>query len=91
MHYRAPRRRICCLCGEEKAEINDDIENGKPHGFPFLVFMVDFIVLFNDEKYQKSARRALAVLLANLLRRARVSRANHAWQVRAAQVNGASQ
>ena len=43
-----------------------------------------FIVLFNDEKYQKSARRTHAVLLPNLVRRARVSRTSHAWQVRAA-------
>lgn len=28
-------------------------KNGKPHGFPFFVGMVDFIVLFNDEKYDK--------------------------------------
>ena len=43
-----------------------------------------FIVLFCEEKYQKSARRTHAVLLANLVRRARVSRTSHAWQVRAA-------
>ena len=43
------------------------------------------IVLFSDEKYQKSARRTRAVLLPNHWRRARVSRASHAWQVRAAQ------
>ena len=39
-----------------------------------------------DEVYQKSARRTRAVLLPNHWRRARVSRASHAWQVRA--VNG---
>ena len=43
-----------------------------------------FAVLFCEEKYQKSARRTHAVLLANLVRRARVSRTSHAWQVRAA-------
>ena len=43
-----------------------------------------FIVLFRDEKYQKSARRTRAVLLPNHWRRARVSRASHAWRVRAA-------
>ena len=43
-----------------------------------------FIVLFSDEKYQKSARRTHAVLLPNHRRRARVSRASHAWQVHAA-------
>ena len=43
------------------------------------------IVLLHDQKYQKSARRTRAVLLANLVRRARVSRASCAWQVRAAQ------
>ena len=43
-----------------------------------------FIVLFSDEKYQKSARRTHAVLLPNLVRRARVSRASRAWRVRAA-------
>ena len=37
-----------------------------------------------DGVYQKSARRTRAVLLPNLVRRARVSRASHAWQVRAA-------
>ena len=42
------------------------------------------IVLLHDQKYQKSARRTRAVLLPNLMRRARVSRASHAWQVRAA-------
>ncbi len=42
-----------------------------------------FIVLFNDEKYQKSFKRAF-LPLKNLLPRARVSRASHAWQVRAA-------
>ena len=45
------------------------------------------IVLLHDQKYQKyqkSARRTRAVLLPNLVRRARVSRASHAWQVRAA-------
>ena len=42
-----------------------------------------FIVLFCEEKYQKSARRTRAVLLPNHWRRARVSRASHAWQVRA--------
>ena len=36
-----------------------------------------------DGVYQKSARRTHAVLLPNLVRRARVSRASHAWQVRA--------
>ena len=36
-----------------------------------------------DGVYQKSARRTRAVLLPNLVRRARVSRASHAWQVRA--------
>ena len=43
-----------------------------------------FIVLLRDQKYQKSARRTCAVLLPNHRRRARVSRASHAWQVRAA-------
>ena len=38
----------------------------------------------HDQKYQKSARRTRAVLLPNHRRRARVSRASHAWQVRAA-------
>ena len=42
------------------------------------------IVLLHDQKYQKSARRTRAVLLPNLVRRARVSRASRAWQVRAA-------
>ena len=42
------------------------------------------MVLFNDEKYQKSARRTCAVLLPNHWRRARFSRASHAWRVRAA-------
>ena len=37
-----------------------------------------------DGVYQKSARRTHAVLLPNHWRRARVSRASHAWQVRAA-------
>ena len=37
-----------------------------------------------DGVYQKSARRTRAVLLPNHWRRARVSRASHAWQVRAA-------
>ena len=43
-----------------------------------------FIVLLHDQKYQKSARRTHAVLLPNHRRRARVSRASHAWRVRAA-------
>ena len=43
-----------------------------------------FIVLLCEEKYQKSARRTRAVLLPNHRRRARVSRASHAWRVRAA-------
>ena len=43
-----------------------------------------FIVLFCEEKYQKSARRTRAVLLPNYQRRARVSRTSHAWRVRAA-------
>ena len=42
-----------------------------------------FIVLFNDEKYQKSFKRAFLPLKKHLPR-ARVSRASHAWQVRAA-------
>ena len=42
-----------------------------------------FIVLFNDEKYQKSFKRAF-LPLKNLLPRARVSRESHAWRVRAA-------
>ena len=42
------------------------------------------MVLFCEEKYQKSARRTHAVLLPNYRRRARVSRASHAWRVRAA-------
>ena len=42
------------------------------------------IVLLHDQKYQKSARRTRAVLLPNLVRRARVSRASHAWRVSAA-------
>ena len=37
-----------------------------------------------DGVYQKSARRTHAVLLPNHWRRARVSRASHAWRVRAA-------
>ena len=37
-----------------------------------------------DGVYQKSARRTCAVLLPNHRRRARVSRASRAWQVRAA-------
>ena len=37
-----------------------------------------------DGVYQKSARRTRAVLLPNHWRRARVSRASHAWRVRAA-------
>ena len=41
-----------------------------------------FIVLFSDEKYQKSFKRIFHPL-KNLLPRARVSRTNHAWQVRA--------
>ena len=36
-----------------------------------------------DGVYQKSARRTCAVLLPNHRRRARVSRASRAWQVRA--------
>ena len=46
-----------------------------------------FAVLFCEEKYQKSARRTHAVLLPSHWRRARVSRANHAWQVHAAKDN----
>ena len=42
-----------------------------------------FIVLFCDEKYQKSFKRIFHPL-KNLLPRARVSRASHAWRVRAA-------
>ena len=42
------------------------------------------IVLFSDEKYQKSVRRTCAVLLPNHWRRARFSRASRAWRVRAA-------
>ncbi len=42
-----------------------------------------FIVLFTDEKYQKSAKRAFPSL-CKLTPRARVSRTSHAWQVRAA-------
>ena len=42
-----------------------------------------FIVLFSDEKYQKSFKRIFHPL-KNLLPRARVSRASHAWRVRAA-------
>ena len=38
------------------------------------------IVLFSDEKYQKSAKRAFPSL-CELTPRARVSRASHAWQV----------
>ena len=41
------------------------------------------IVLLYDQKYQKSFKRAF-LPLKNLLPRARVSRASHAWQVRAA-------
>ena len=41
------------------------------------------IVLFSDEKYQKSAKRAFPSL-CELTPRARVSRASHAWQVCAA-------
>ena len=40
------------------------------------------MVLFSDEKYQKSFKRIFHPL-KNLLPRARVSRASHAWQVRA--------
>ena len=43
-----------------------------------------FIVLFNDEKYQKSFKRAFRPLKKHPPR-ARVSRASRAWQVRAAQ------
>ena len=43
------------------------------------------MVLFSDEKYQKSFKRIFHPL-KTLLPRARVSRANRAWQVRA--VNG---
>ena len=42
-----------------------------------------FIVLFSDEKYQKSFKRAFLPLKKHLPR-ARVSRASHAWRVRAA-------
>ena len=41
------------------------------------------MVLFSDEKYQKSFKRIFHPL-KNLLPRARVSRASHAWRVRAA-------
>ena len=41
------------------------------------------MVLFSDEKYQKSFKRIFHPL-KNLLPRARVSRASRAWQVRAA-------
>ena len=41
------------------------------------------MVLFRDEKYQKSFKRAFLPLKKHLPR-ARVSRASHAWQVRAA-------
>ncbi len=41
------------------------------------------MVLFRDEKYQKSSKRAFPSLIY-LFPRARVSRASHAWQVRAA-------
>ena len=41
------------------------------------------VVLLNDQKYQKSFKRAF-LPLKNLLPRARVSRASRAWQVRAA-------
>ena len=42
-----------------------------------------FIILFCEEKYQKSFKRIFHPL-KNLLPRARVSRTSHAWQVRAA-------
>ena len=42
-----------------------------------------FVVLLSDQKYQKSFKRIFHPL-KNLLPRARVSRASHAWQVRAA-------
>ena len=42
-----------------------------------------FIVLLYDQKYQKSFKRAFLPLKKHLPR-ARVSRASHAWQVRAA-------
>ena len=42
-----------------------------------------FIVLLYDQKYQKSYKRAFPSLIY-LFPRARVSRASHAWQVRAA-------
>ena len=41
------------------------------------------LVLFTDEKYQKSFKRAFLPLKKHPPR-ARVSRASHAWQVRAA-------
>ena len=41
-----------------------------------------FIVLLYDQKYQKSYKRAFPSLIY-LFPRARVSRASHAWQVRA--------
>ena len=51
--------------------------------FTFVLLYFSFIVLFSDEKYQKSFKRIFHPL-KNLLPRARVSRASHAWQVRAA-------
>ena len=44
-----------------------------------------FIVLFNDEKYQKSARRTHAVLLPNHRGVHELVAGSSAWQVRAAQ------
>ena len=63
--------------------IDDPLLSRGEHCSPVKINF-SFIVLFTDEKYQKSARRTRAVLLANLRRRARVSRANRAWQVLAA-------
>ena len=51
--------------------------------FTFVLLYFSFIVLFSDEKYQKSFKRIFHPL-KNLLPRARVSRASRAWQVRAA-------
>ena len=63
--------------------IDDPLLSRGEHCSPVKINF-SFIVLFTDEKYQKSARRTRALLLTNLWRRARVSRANRAWQVRAA-------
>ena len=68
--------------------IDDPLLSRGEHCSPVKINF-SFIVLFTDEKYQKSAKRAFPSL-CELTPRARVSRANRAWQVRAAKVDGAS-